>query len=233
MQGRQLLRAGAFALLMACSVLLAWVWRPTHFTADDRPRVDLEAIVPKTIGEWVIDTSIVPVLPAPDLQKIIAETYDQTLARTYRNPRGDRIMLALAYGRNQHEGMNTHRPEICYPGQGIPIAAGSSTVTDLSFRGQPFAVTKLVASTASRNEPITYWLIVGDRITTFGRGHKLATLEYGLLGKIPDGMLIRVSSIDPVNAHAFSQHERFIDQMLGAMTPTARVSVLGRAARPG
>ncbi len=227
-----ILRAGIFALLMAGAVVMAWAWRPTHFIADSKPRVDLELLIPKVIGDWAIDPSIIPLQPAPDLQKVIAATYDQTLARTYRNSQGDRVMLSLAYGRNQHEGMNTHRPEICYPGQGFPIVPGSPTVTNLSFRGQPVKVTKLVASTRSRNEPITYWLIVGDEITTYGRGHKLVALEYGLRGQIPDGMLIRISSIDPESPHAFAQQERFIDQMLAAMTPAGRATVLGRSASP-
>jgi EpsI family protein len=232
MPSRQLLRACVFALFMAGVVVVAWVWRPTHFIADSNPKVDLEALFPKIIGEWMVDPSIVPLQPAPDLQKVIAETYDQTLARTYRNASGDRVMLSVAYGRNQHEGMNTHRPEICYPGQGFPIVPGSPTVSTLAFRGQPLKVTKLVASTRSRNEPITYWLIVGDEVTTYGRGHKLVTLEYGLRGKIPDGLLIRISSIDPDATHAFALQARFIDQMLGAMTPAARVAVLGRSVPP-
>jgi len=228
----QIARAAVFAVVMGCAVVVAWAWRPTHFLADEKPQVDLETMFPKQINGWSVDTSIVPLQPAPDLQKVIAETYDQTLARTYRNANGDRIMLSIAYGRNQNEGMNTHRPEICYPSQGFPIVSGSSQVSTLPFHGQPIKVTRLVASTRSRNEPITYWLIVGDEITTFGRGHKWATLEYGLRGKIPDGLLVRVSSIDRENARAFGLQERFIDEMLEAMTPSARVALLGREAPP-
>lgn len=227
------LRALVFALLMASAVAVAWVWRPHTFLADQRPRIDLETLVPQRIGEWIIDPSIIPLQPAPDLQKVIAETYDQTLSRTYRNPAGERIMLSMAYGRNQHEGMNTHRPEICYPGQGFPIVPGSPQLSAVNFNGQPIKVTKLVASTGSRNEPITYWLIVGDEITTYGSGHKLATLKYGLRGVIPDGMLIRISSINRDNAQAFALQAAFIDSMLGSIAPANRVALLGRSAVPG
>jgi EpsI family protein len=232
MRLRQIQWAGVFALLMACATVLAWAWKPTHFIADHKPPVDLETLIPKAFGEWAIDPTIVPLLPAPDLEKVIAETYDQVLARTYRNAHGDRIMLAIAYGRNQNEGMNTHRPEICYPAQGLPIVAGSSTVAEMPFQGKPVKLTKLVAASSARIEPITYWLIVGDEITTYGRGHKLVTLEYGLRGQIPDGMLVRISSIDPEATHGFAQHAIFINQMLDAMTPAARLAVLGRSAPP-
>ncbi len=227
-----LLRACMFAVLMAAAVLVAWAWRPTHFLADSKPRVDLESLIPRKIGDWDVDPTLIPLQPAPDLQKVIAETYDQTLARTYRNDRGDRIMLSMAYGRNQHEGMNTHRPEICYPGQGFPIVPGSSQQVVLPFHGQPVMVTRLVAESASRIEPITYWLIVGDTITTYGRGHKWVALEYGLRGKIPDGMLIRISSIDRQSERAYALQQQFIGQMLDAMTPSGRLAVLGRVAPP-
>jgi EpsI family protein len=232
MRSAPLVRAGIFAVAMAVAMVVGIVWRPTHFLADSKAHVDLETMFPASFGTWAIDPSIVPLQPAPDLEKVIAETYDQTLARTYRDANGDRIMLSIAYGRNQNEGMNTHRPEICYPAQGFPIVPGSSQVTTLPFEGRPVKVTKLVAATSTRHEPITYWLIVGDQITTFGRGHKIATLEYGLRGVIPDGMLIRVSSIDPEDEHAFRLQQRFIDDMLAAMTPANRVVVLGSAAPP-
>jgi hypothetical protein len=55
-------------------------------------------------------------------------------------------------------------------------------------------------------------------------------LEYGLRGKIPDGIFVRVSSIDLQDNHAFALQAQFIDQMLNAMTPEARVAVLGKLA---
>lgn len=232
METRTMWRAGVFAACMLGSTFLALAWRPTAYLADMKPPIELESLVPKVMGEWTVDTSIVPLQPAPDLQKVIAETYDQTMARTYRNAQGQRVMLSIAYGRNQHEGMNTHRPEICYPGQGLPIVSGSSRRSAPPLLGQPVEMTQLVARSGSRNEPITYWLIVGDTVTHYGRAHKLVTLEYGLLGKIPDGMLIRVSSIDVDNDGAFAVHQRFIADMLGAMTPAARIAMLGRVALP-
>ncbi|MGS0759311.1 exosortase C-terminal domain/associated protein EpsI, partial [Roseateles sp. GG27B] len=54
-------------------------------------------------------------------------TYDETLAMTFKNAAGERVMLSLAYGRNQHKGMITHRPEICYPAPGFKL---NSSVDD-------------------------------------------------------------------------------------------------------
>jgi EpsI family protein len=222
-----LLRSSVFATLMGAAFVVASAWTPTHYIADDKPKVALEALFPKTFGDWEVDTTILPIPPAPDLQKVIDATYDQTLARTYRNSRGQRVMMSVAYGRNQHEGMNTHRPEVCYPAQGLPIVRAGKREAVIA-QSTSIPVTRLVAAKDARNEPITYWVIVGDQNTTFGRAHKLATLSYGLKGKIPDGMLLRFSSIDANDSQAFAVQERFIEELLAGMTPTNRLAILGR-----
>jgi EpsI family protein len=230
MRGR-LFQAGVVALLMAFAAVVAAFWKPSHFVADSKPRIVLEDMIPTRLGEWQVDTSIVPIPPSPDLQRVLDTTYDQTLARTYRNAKGERVMLSMAYGRNQHEGMNTHRPEICYPGQGFSITQQGARGA-LLLGSHPIQVTRLVTALGARNEPITYWLIVGDQVTFFGSSHKWVTLGYGLRGQIPDGLLVRVSSIDPQNDHAFAVHQTFVIDMLNAMQPEARQLLVGNVRGP-
>jgi len=137
-------------------------------------------------------------------------------------------MLSIAYGGAQHEGMNTHRPEICYPAQGFKIVR-EAEVSLIQTHVKPISVRRLVAAQGVRNEPITYWLIVGDQLTSFGIGHKLTTLKYGLTGRIPDGMLVRVSSVDPNNDEAFKRQEAFVAQMITALAPEHQYLLLGAA----
>lgn len=228
MFSRNFWQAALFCIAMAAGTWAAWGARPKHYIADSKPKVNLETLFPKTFGQWQVDNSIIPIQPPPDLQKVLDATYDSTLARTYRNETGERIMLSVAYGRNQHEGMNTHRPEICYPGQGFPIVQNTARVEQFEFVNRRFVVTKLTAASKRRNEPITYWLIVGDRVTTYGFNHKLVALEYGLKGAIPDGMLVRFSSIDASDPKAYALQKTFIAEMLASMPETARQTVLGR-----
>ena len=56
--------------------------------------------------------------------------------------------------------------------------------------------TRLETHLGQRFEPVTYWTVVGDHITTTGVNKKLTEMRYGLRGRVPDGMLVRVSSID-------------------------------------
>lgn len=222
-------RAGLLALVMAAASALAIAITPRTYLADQHPREKLADIVPRAFGGWQVDTSIVPVPPSPDLQQVIDATYDETLALTYRNAQGQRVMLSLAYGRNQHKGMNTHRPEVCYPAQGFKLVQGS-TPGLVQAGNRSIAVTRVVAAMGPRNEPITYWLLVGDQITHFGYPQRQVAMRYGLQGIIPDGVLVRVSSIDSDNAAAFAEQDRFIGDMLAAVAPARRDRLLGAAA---
>ncbi|PZP27774.1 MAG: EpsI family protein [Roseateles depolymerans] len=221
--------AAILALLMGVGSVLGTSLRPRTFLADTKPAIELTAIFPAQFGAWKIDPSIIPLQPSPDLQQALDESYSETLSRTYVRPDGKRIMLSVAYGRNQHKGMNWHRPEICYPAQGIPISVPTSRA-DMSFAGRPLPISRLVAANQSRIEPISYWVVVGDRVTSFGRAHKLVSLEYGLRGYIPDGMLVRVSSINKEVDEAFADQREFITDMLQGMSPAARQIVLGTRA---
>jgi EpsI family protein len=219
-------RASFLALVMAGASALAVVITPRSYMADQYPREKLEQIVPRAFGDWQVDPSIAPLTPSPDLQEVIDATYDETLSLTYRNGAGQRVMLSLAYGRNQHRGMNTHRPEVCYPAQGFSVVQGSTPVK-LHFGQRDIDAVHVVAAMGPRKEPITYWLLVGDQITHFGYPQRLAAISYGLRGVIPDGVLVRVSSIDADTNAAFVVQERFIRDMLAGIQPNLLSRLLG------
>jgi len=221
-----LLRAMVLAVVMAGASALAVVITPGRYMADESPREKLEQIVPRAFGEWRVDTSVIPVPPSPDLQQVLDATYDETLSLTYRNPRGQRVMLSLAYGRNQHKGMNTHRPEVCYPAQGFSLVRPSQPAK-LKFGAYTIEAMQLVEAMDGRNEPITYWLLVGDKITHFGYPQRYLAIRYGLQGVIPDGVLVRVSSVGPDNQAGFALQERFILELLATMAPARLPRLLG------
>ncbi len=220
------LRASVLALVMVGASALAIAITPRQYMGDITVRQKLAQIVPAKFGDWEIDRTIIPVPPSPDLQQTLDETYDETLALTFRNREGQRVMLSLAYGRNQHKGMNTHRPEVCYPGQGFRLVS-SSVEGSVDVQGRKITVRRLVAAMGPRNEPITYWLLVGEHITQFGFQQRLTAIKYGLRGEVPDGVLVRVSSIDRDNAAAFKLQERFIQDLLQGVDPAQRQRLLG------
>ncbi len=215
------------ALLMVSSAALAVALKPDHRLVDELPPLSLEDAIPKSFGEWRVDTSIVPIDPSPDLQANLDEIYSQLLARTYVNGNGERIMLSIAYGADQSgDGSQVHRPEFCYTAQGFQVMANN--VGSLVTQYGTLPVRRLLAVQGRRNEPITYWITVGDKATLPGLSRKVEQLAYGLTGKIPDGMLVRVSSISPKSDSAYQLQEKFIRDMLQSMDTTNRLRVAGR-----
>jgi len=195
--------------------------------ADQRPPVTLAKVIPASFGDWNIDTSIVPIDTSPDVQAKLDEIYSQTLARTYANKQGQRIMLSIAYGADQGgDGNQVHRPEFCYTAQGFQLL--NNIIGKLTTQYGSLPVRRLLAVQGDRNEPITYWVTVGDKATLPGLSRKLNQIAYGLTGTVPDGMLVRVSSIDANTANAYKLQEQFIRDMLLGMTPQDRVRVSGK-----
>lgn len=204
---------------------LALALRPIHKIADLGSAMDLEAMIPHTLGDWREEQQNTIQIVDPQQKELIDKVYAQTLSRTYVNSRGYRIMLALAYGKDQRDAMQVHYPEVCYPAQGFSLKDKQSGT--LATASGLIPVTRILTSLGERNEPVTYWTTVGDRVVQTGIQKKLAEMSYGLNGKIPDGMLIRISSIDAGAAHAYKMQTQFADQMLSALTPEHRQRLNG------
>jgi EpsI family protein len=215
-------------LVGAAMLLTAVVTRaltPATRLADARARFDLAASIPTHFAGWSVDASLAPVAPNPDSQAALDRIYDQTLARTYIDARGQRVMLSIAYGGDQSKALQLHLPEVCYVAQGFQIVQKGEGVLATGFGQLP--VKRLVARADVRNEPITYWITVGDQATRAGLARKFRLLAYGLSGKIPDGMLVRVSTIDPDPGAAYRIQDGFAQALLAAVSPQSRTRLLG------
>jgi EpsI family protein len=217
------------ALLLGAMLLAAWLGhalQPTRSLAAELPPIDLQTQVPRSFAGWQLDESISPVLPDPTLQARIDSVYSQTLARTYVNARGERVMLTIAYGSDQSsEATAVHRPEFCYSAQGfrvkpageaqVPLAAGAVTVQ------------RLVATLGGRVEPISYWVTLDREATLPGVHRKLTQLRYGLSGLVADGMLVRVSTIDSVAERSYAAQDRFLHDLADAVPAGMRARYFG------
>lgn len=220
-------RALVALVCMAVAYAAALAWRPTAHLSDMRPKMDLQAMFPRSFGEWALDTRGPVQLVSPDQAAVLNRIYNQTLSHTYVNPKGERVMLSVAYGGDQSDGTRAHRPEVCYPAQGFQIIWDNTESVQIGGANLP--VRKLVAKQGGRNEPITYWVTVGERIALSGTQQKLAQLGYTVRGIIPDGMLVRVSTIDSDAKRAFVVQERFLRDLSSALVGDARDRVFGSA----
>jgi len=200
--------------------------RPTRLLAEQQPRLDLDAAIPAQFGDWHASSDAVPVQAAPEALTGADRIYSQVLARTYVDEGSRCVMLSIAYGGDQrNDRMQAHRPEYCYVAQGFDVRRirDDGLVTD----GGSLPVRRLLAQRSSRREPITYWITVGDRAARPGLERKLAQLRFGLRGTVPDGMLVRVSSLDADERSGYALHDRFVRDLLGSLAPLVRARLLG------
>jgi len=91
-------------------------------------------------------------------------------------------------------------------------------------------VARVLAQLGQRNEPITYWVTLDESATLPGFGRKLQQIRYGLKGQIPDGMLVRVSSISGSETEAFALQQSFLQQLYLAVPAEMRGRYFGSRA---
>ncbi len=215
-------------VIMALACLGGAGLHRARMVPPEQTKFTLEGLVPARFGGWELEPDDLPIRPSRDLQAAIDRAYEQTLDRAYVDAHGSRIMLSIAYSGNYNKGMQWHRPENCYPSQGFTIETPTTPIS-LATAGGRVEAAQLVARRGARVEPITYWFVLGDRQARFGFDLRWHQVLYGLTGRVPDGLLIRISSIDDDVADAFSLEEAFARELVGAIPASDRRRFLGAA----
>lgn len=218
------------AIMMLLAALGAVAARPDTKAADIQPAISLETMIPRHFGNWREQPQQTMQVINPQTKELLDKLYSQILTRVYINDDGYRIMLALAYGADQRGSLQAHKPEVCYPAQGFRLEKNEASQVTTSFGAIP--AQRLFATLGARQEPVTYWFTAGDTVVQGKLQKRLVDLRFGLTGQIPDGMIFRVSSIDPNQNRANNVHDRFIDELLQAVTPLDRKRLSGISA-PG
>lgn len=207
-------------VLMLASAGLAAALRPTISLADERPPIDLKAMVPASFGDWRLVERTGAYIVDPQTQQTLDKIYSETLSRTYVNSKGYQIMLSIAYGKNQSDALQLHKPEVCYPAQGFQLS--DKRAASLELGTQTIPSTRLMTRLNLRQEPVTYWTVVGDHVTVGGIDKKFTEMRYAMNSRIPDGMLIRVSSIDGNPTDAYVLQDQFAREMVASIAPAHR-----------
>ncbi|MGZ4968199.1 MAG: exosortase-associated protein EpsI, B-type [Methylobacter sp.] len=220
------LRALTILILMLLTAAAAVLLKPAQKTSEQQTQINLETMIPKQIDHWREDDSTVYPLVSAEKQSLVNKLYNQILSRAYINDKGQRIMLSIAYGSEQSDMMQVHKPEVCYSAQGFQILKSAAGIFNTGFGTVP--VKRLLAVQGTRVEPLIYWITIGDTMTVSSRQWKLAQLKYGLTGKIPDGMVFRVSSLGDESV-AYPAQEDFIKALLQALSPENRKRLIGSA----
>jgi EpsI family protein len=219
----------AAAAAIVAAAVLGQVLVPQDSMAISPEAFDLEKVVPQQFGAWKSDPSIRLIEPpAPD--SMARRLYSQEIARAYRDADGHLVMFLVAYGPNQTSRLQLHRPEICYTAEGFRVSPSSRQDVLYDNAAAPLRLLRLTARRAARTEPISYWVRIGDEISTNIVDRQLIRLKLALRGKIADGALMRVSTLSPGEndtGDAYKVQDRFIHDFFEALAPENRSFFFG------
>ena len=218
-------RAIVLAVLMLGASMLSVALTPTKRFMVEAAQFDLEVLIPRQFGDWKMVEGGIQAVVNPQTQASLKKLYSQTLSRNYVNSDGRHIMLSLAYGADQSHENQIHKPEVCYPAQGFQISHQKNDVVHVESTVLP--VMRIMAQHGNRHEPLTYWIRMGDSLVRGAIEQNLTRIGYGLKGYIPDGILFRISEINPDAESSYALQDQFIQSLLPSLTHDARKLLIG------
>jgi EpsI family protein len=200
------------AAVMALAAALTQFAQPVPVA---KPGLLADAL-PKEFGGWRVDPETTPVAPTPDVQQNLDRIYDEIVSRTYIDRAGRRVMLILAYGGDQSDSMKAHRQEVCYTAQGFQVSNVHNDTLKLAD-GRLSPLVRMHAVKGNRSEPVSYWFTMGEYVVLGRLERLIAQVRYGLAGEMPDGMLVRVSTVDADPKTGFAAQDDFMRALLAAL----------------
>lgn len=185
----------------------------------------LDDFIPKAIGPWSY-ASADGIVVARSEEPV--ESYDQVLTRVYSAAEQPDVMLLLAYGSTQGGSLQLHRPDTCYPGQGFRMSDFAEGSLDQG-RYRAIETHRFTATRDERVERVFYWARIGDSFFGTTVGEYRAILSSVMDGVVPDGMLVRLSTIGVPNAAADRALARFAEDLVAATPARGRDLLVGPA----
>lgn len=219
------LTAIVMAAAMVATAALADLAKPDRYLADARANVKIEPLVPAEFGGWKMQLVSAGIVN-PQQRELLDKLYSEVVSRTYVRADGSRILLSIAYGRNQNDSLQVHTPELCYPAQGFQVKSAAAGTLETPFGTIPVRRLETTLGT-QRPEPVTYWTTIGDETVRGMTDKKMKEMRYALQGYVADGLLFRVSSIDPDSRRAFEHQADFVKALVQALAPAERRRLAG------
>ena len=193
--------------------------REPRVTVSPLKTDELDRLIPTQFGRWRFETKSGLVLPPDD--PFSDSLYSDILTRVYVSENAPPIMLLIAYSNTQNGMLQLHRPEVCYPAGGYTLSETKVMPLNLDPRTH-IPARFFSAESASRTEQVLYWTRIGSESPTSWIDQRAAVVRANLKRVIPDGILVRVSSILPDRLSAMPVLEDFVAALMRDLTPQAR-----------
>lgn len=195
--------------LFAAASLASFGLEPRQRVPGMRRNV-LDAWMPDVVGRYAAAQSSAIVLPPSD--DLESRLYDNLVSRIYIGPDGPPIMLLIAYSSTQDGMLQVHRPEFCYEAAGFELTP--TTRVDLSDRsGRSFGGNAFAGTSPDRLEQVIYWTRIGSAFPQSWTQQRLAVMDENLHGRIPDGLLGRVSTTVEEGPLAIGALQQFVEAL--------------------
>jgi EpsI family protein len=182
----------------------------------------LKSVIPQRLGPWTslaYADLILPDSPPTDV-------YGQVMSRAFQAPGWPSIMLVLAYGEAQSGLMKVHRPEVCYTSAGFKIVNDQTTSIPVR-NGPPIPAKSFLGERQDRKEYVLYWTRISNAFPTTLVDQRLVMFEQGLRGVVPDGVLVRLSTVCPDWALARAALLTFATSLITSCPPQGRALLVG------
>jgi EpsI family protein len=216
---RHLLVGGAMSLAAG----LAYARQPISLV-QPLAKGGLEPMIPKAVGPWHFETKSGLVLPPPDA--LSDQLYNEILTRVYVSDRSPPVMLLIASSNKQDGMLQVHRPEVCYPAGGFRLSNTRILPLEVS-PGLKINARFFSAESLERSEQVMYWTRIGAELPTSWVDQRMAVVRANLRKTIPDGLLFRVSIVDPNPNTAIPMLKIFVRDMVAQLSPRAKSVLLG------
>lgn len=201
-------------------------WRQPSVVNDVLEEDVFEAWVPENFGDWEVVAHSGVVLPPPDA--LSDRLYDNIVTRVYTAPGQPAVMLLLAYNNSQDGVLQVHRPEVCYPAGGFQLS--ETRPVQLPAPGKAVPANIFTATAPDRVEQVAYFTRLGSAFPRSWAEQRLAVMRANLEGAIPDGMMMRVSTIGMGQVEAEKLLGGFSNEFIGAASPELQRLLLGQIA---
>ncbi len=217
------------SIVFTVTALLAYLIKPTTLLADSREDFNISQLVPVSFLNWSSTNNKFAIVTSPDVEANLAVLYDQQFDRTYVNDAGESTFLTMTYGKTQTGDQKAHRQEFCYSAQGFQIL--SKQTKTVNMLGNDIDVVQLVTRKGQRVELVTYWFTMGDYVAIDRLERLLVQAKYAIQGYIPDGFLVRISTIESSidnTSSVFSEHLDFASDLFSSSNFDNQINLVGR-----
>lgn len=208
---------------LAGVAVVAAALRSRSMRQADAAPVGLEDLMPAQVGEWNSAPFAGVLIPQGEKDQ---DSHDEVVTRYYESSSNAGVMLLIAFSDWQAGNTELHRPEVCYPAAGFRLTRWPNVMLRLPKLAIPCC--SMTAVAPERVEQLLYWSRVGTAFPTTSFEQRFSALRQMVGGTVPDGVLVRMSTLTSNRPEAMQMLARFAGSLLSAAGPELRLLLAGR-----